>query len=345
MIHLFLNCDEYLSALAVAKLKSGLGDSEMADLNTTVLTAPQTSGSDILGEASMMPFLAAKRLVMVHGYLSNLDKRAAAGKESSSSAHLEAADFFERLLALPDTCELVLFEDGLDKRRQLYRGYTYSGDGEQRKVPGVAGLIKAGHVQLHELKAPDAKNLAGYIAQWTRKREIAIDGRAIRLLADYVGADLRRLDNELDKLATYARGRTVNEGDVKLLVSDASEALIWNLTDALSQRNGRVAMRSLCELRRSDANPFYLLTMIARQYRIIIKVKEASARGAGNEYDIAKVVKESPFPVKKALQQCRKYTFEQLDEIMFRLLQTDYAMKTGADPDTEIDVLIAELTT
>ncbi|MEM7131388.1 MAG: DNA polymerase III subunit delta [Chloroflexota bacterium] len=349
MIYLFLNCDEYLIAQSVSNLKARLGDPEMADLNMSTFNAPQAKGSDILGQASMMPFLALRRLVMAYGYLSHLDKRAAASKKTDSAAHAEASEFFAGLAEVPDSCDLAFFEEGLDKRRHIFKGYTIKakkGDEQNsdRKVPGVDGLVKAGVIELQELKAPDHKYLAGYVAQRAKQKEIAIEGRAVRLLSDYVGVNLRQLDNELDKLATYARGRTITEADIQLLVSDASEALIWDLTDALSQRNGQHAMRALYELRRGDANPFYLLTMIARQYRIIIKVKEATSSGGGNEYDIAKQVKESSYPVKKAMQLCRKYSFDQLTKIMQRLLDADFAMKTGTNPETEIDVLIAELT-
>ena len=151
-------------------------------------------------------------------------------------------------------------------------------------------------------------------------------------------------NNELHKLATFAGQRPITVDDVKLLVSDASEALIWNLTDALSQRNGRRAMHSLYELRRGDANAFYLLTMVARQYRILLKVKSAMHKTRGNEYDIAKVVGEKPYSVKKAMGQSNSYTQGELIDIMERLLEADFAMKTGADPETEIDLLIAELT-
>jgi len=129
------------------------------------------------------------------------------------------------------------------------------------------------------------------------------------------------------------------------MVSDASEMMVWNLTDALSQRNPAKAMQSLQALRRGDAHPIYLLTMIARQYRVILKVKEAMRITAGaNEFDLAKVVHESPFPVKKAMQQAGSYSFPELIDLMDRLVVADNAMKTGADPQTEMDLLIAELT-
>jgi DNA polymerase-3 subunit delta len=165
------------------------------------------------------------------------------------------------------------------------------------------------------------------------------------LLATYVGANLRQLDNELEKLSLYVGQRPITVEDVNLMVSDASEAMVWNLTDALSQRNPAKAMQSLQALRRGDAHPIYLLTMIARQYRVILKVKEAMRTNAGaNEFDLSKVVRESPYPVKKAMQQAGSYSFSELIELMDRLVVADNAMKTGADAETEIDLLIAELT-
>ena len=346
MIYLLLDCDEYLTSQFVRNCKAALGDAEVADLNTNEVVGNQTSAGDLLSQASMMPFLAERRLLIVREYLGQLDKRVAASKKTDSAAHMEAAQLLEGLPSLPDTCDLLLI-DAVDKRRQLWKGFTLAETPKQkgRKVSGLADLVKQAAVKQEVLATPDPKTLSGWINQRAKAKAIAIDGRAIRMLADFVGPNLRQLDNELDKLAAYARGRAISADDVKLLVSDASEALIWSLTDALSQRNGRNAMRALYELRKGDANPFYLLTMMARQYRIIIKVKETTtANPRGNEYDIAKLVGESPFPVKKAMQQSRQYSATELDDIMERLLEADFGMKTGTDPETEIDVLIAELT-
>lgn len=345
MIHLILDGDEYLVKQHLAAIKAGMGDAEMASLNSTELMGAQVNAARILGDASMMPFLAEKRLILVYGYLEHLDKRMAASKSAESAAHAEAAQLLDGLANSPETADIV-FVDSVDKRRQLWKGFTLpqSASGAERKLGGLQALVQNKQVTLVELGAPDVRALPGWIQQYAKRHNIAIEGQAIRMLSDYVGINLRQLENELQKLAAYARGRAITADDVKLLVSDASEALIWNLTDALSQRNGRNAMRALYELRRGDANPFYLLTMITRQYRIMVKVKDAARGGGGNEYDIAKTVGESPYPVKKALQMSRLYQSHELDDIMERLLETDYAMKTGADPETTIDVLVAELT-
>lgn len=346
MIYLHLSCDEYLSSQRISELKRALGDAEMADLNTSTLQGDRVAVADVLGEASMMPFLTVKRLVLVYGLLENLDKRMAAGKGTDSAAHHEAAQLLTGFELLPDTCDLVFIDDSIDKRRLLWKGFTLSAaeKSDERKIPGVAELIKAQRLVQENLTTPDSKALAGWLHGYARSQKIAIEGRATQTLAEFVGPNLRQLHNELHKLATYAGDRAITVDDVKLLVSDASEALIWNLTDALSQRNGRRAMHSLYELRRGDANAFYLLTMVARQYRIMLKVKSAMQQTRGNEYDIAKVVGEKPYSVKKAMGQSNNYTQHELVDIMDRLLEADFAMKTGANPETEIDLIIAELT-
>jgi DNA polymerase-3 subunit delta len=342
MIYLFLDADEYLVSRRLAALKRALGEPEMADLNTSTLEGNRASASDLLYQASTMPFLAERRLFIVEGYLSQLDKRMGASKGSDAAAYDEAAELLDGLVVLPDTCDLVFVDAGVDKRRHLWRGFSQAARGE-RKVPGLADLIKAKTIVQEDLATPDPKQLPGWIARYAKDAAISIEGQAVAMLANFVGGDLRRLESELQKLAAYASGRRVTAADVQAMVSDASEALIWDLTDALSQRDGHKAMRALYELRRSDANAFYLLTMIARQYRILIKVKDAMSTG-GSEYDIAKQIGENPYPVKKAMGQIRTYQIQELEAILDRLLRADFAMKTGADPETELDVLVAELT-
>jgi DNA polymerase-3 subunit delta len=345
MIYLFLDCNEYLLTQRIRELKAAVGDAELADLNITEWEGGAANANEILGQASMMPFLTMRRLIVLRGYLSNLEKRMSLSKSTESAAHLEAAHFLGGLADVTDTCDLVLIENSLDKRRAIWKGFRIRQQDGEREVRGLQALVAAKTIVQEELATPDAKSLPSWIQQRARALKITVEPRAVQLLASFVGGNLRQVDNELDKLSLYAGQRSITEEDVKLMVSDASEALIWNLTDALSQRNPNKAMHALHDLRRGDAHPIYLLTMIARQYRVILKVKEAMRLHPGaNEYDLAKVVRESAYPVKKAMQLAGSYSFAELVELMDRFVVADNAMKTGADPETEIDLLIAELT-
>lgn len=336
MIYLFLDPDEFLLAQRLRKLKQALGDPEMADLNLTELDGSRISAADVLYHAGTMPFLAERRLAVVRGYLENLEGRLGTAKSPNERTQAEAVQLLGGLVAVPESNDLVFVERKLDKRRGIWRGIG--------STPGIEQLHKQGVLALEALSTPDPRQLSGWIARTAKREGIAIDGRAIQMLATFVGTDLRRLSNELEKLRVYADGRAISPADVQLLVSDASEALIWDLTDAIGQRDGRKAMRALYELRRNDANAFYLLTMISRQYRLLLKVKDAMQQAPGTDREIASQVGEHPFPVKKAMAQSQRYPFVELEEILDRLLRADFAMKTGADAETELDVLVAELT-
>jgi DNA polymerase III delta subunit len=87
-----------------------------------------------------------------------------------------------------------------------------------------------------------------------------------------------------------------------------------------------------------------MLGSIARQYRLLIQVKAMMQRGVMAADKIAAELGEKAFPVEKAQKLAGLYSFQELDAIMDRLLETDMAMKTGGDEDTLLDVLVAELT-
>ena len=334
--YLFLAPDEFLLGQRLRQLKQALGEPEMASLNIAELDGARSSAADILYHVGAMPFLAARRLVIARGYLAHLESRLGTAKSPNTTAQAEARQILAALADQTVSNDLVFIEKKLDKRRAIWKGLN--------DLAGLEQLSKDGLLAIEALNTPDARALPGWIVNTARQDGTAIEGRAVQMLATYVGSDLRRLKLELDKLRSYANRRSITTADVQLLVSDTSEALIWDLTDAIGQRDGRKAMRALYALRRNDANPFYLLTMITRQYRIMIKVKDETTRTHGNEYDIAGRVGESPFPVKKAMTQSRSYALAQLEGILDRLLSSDFAMKTGANPHTELDILVAELT-
>lgn len=345
MIYLYLDTDEYLAAERIAAHKATLGDPEMASLNIVEVSGSAATVSAVLAEASMMPFLAAHRLVVARGLLETLDKRMGASKSAESASYQEAAHFLSALHTIPETCILAFVDNSVDKRRGLWKGFVQpaAGDRPERKIEGLDALIQAKVIEVESLATPDAKMLPSWLQARARTRNIAIEGGAVAVLCDFVGNHLRQLDHELEKLALYADGRPITPQDVRTMVSDASEEMIWNLTDALAQRQPAKAMQALRELQRNDQNPIGMLSAIARQYRMLIEIKSLMAAGQANKFAIAKQLGYAAFPVEKAMRLVNQYTFEELDHAMERLLDADIAMKTGSDPHTEIDVLVAEL--
>ncbi len=158
-----------------------MGDAEMADLNTATIAAGQATVAELLGQASMMPFLSTRRLLVAHDWLNHLDRRMAASKSTDSAAHGEAAQLMAGFATLADSSDLVFIEaKGVDKRRQLWKGFKTTG-GEE--VAGLNALGKSGVIKVEEYGTPDPKALPGWIKRRAGQKQISIDGRAVQMLA------------------------------------------------------------------------------------------------------------------------------------------------------------------
>ncbi|GAB4561174.1 MAG: DNA polymerase III subunit delta [Anaerolineae bacterium] len=325
MIHVIHGDQEYLRSEALNKIKAALGDPDLVAVNTTELEGPSTSLDAIRDAASTVPFLAAKRLVIVHDYLSRL----ASGTDEQSKA------LIDYLPQTPDTTELV-FIDGttLDSRHPV--------------LVALRELQRQGRANITLCATPAPREQAAWAQQWIRARAASlgkvISPEATVALADALGTDLRALASELDKLALYVGDRRrIELADVEALVSYTQAASIFRLTDAIAERRAATAYELLDRLRQEGAAAPYLITMIQRQFRILLQVAVLAARGSSNA-DIARRLKLRDFIVRRARDQARHWTRDQLLAAFLLLRDTDHAIKTGQmDEDTALDLLLADL--
>jgi DNA polymerase-3 subunit delta len=274
-----------------------------------------------------VPFMADRRLVIVEGLLTRLESK---GKKGKPAAWQE--EFLEELIQylknLPETARLVFIED--------------KSIGKENPVHQLALAGERGHVK--EFKPPQRRGLNRWIEQRVKKKGGQISPAAVATLAAFVGSDLRLLDQEIEKLVAYVDwARPISEDDVRLLVSYVQEANIFNMVDALGQRNGQQAAKLLHQLLDEGEHPLALLGMIVRQFRILIQVKELNGRGLSQK-KIAARLKLHPFVVKKTADQALNFSMEQLETVYRKLLETDVAVKTGQmDEVLALDMLVVGL--
>jgi DNA polymerase-3 subunit delta len=346
VITLLHGSEELLRAERLAEMRQALGPRELAELSTSWLDGRKAPQAEIRFHCDAMPFLTPRRLVVVEGLLSHLDKRrrsTRAGSKDSPDGEDDAGPSpaspttgdLDALLAylphVPETTDLVLVES-----ETMTRSHPV--------VALLERLAGEGQAELVLCEPPQQRDLASWIIQRTKEKGATIEGAAAHDLATFVGRHLRLLDNELEKLVAYRGGEgTISRSDVRLLVPYVQEADIFDMVDAIGRRDGEAAMRLLRELRRDGAAPLYLLSMIVRQFRILIQVSD-QMQLSRDPKTIARAVGLHPYPTQKAMQQSRQWQPEELRAVYDRLLETDLAIKTGklAD-DLALDLLVVEL--
>jgi DNA polymerase-3 subunit delta len=322
MFYVFHGPDEFQRTEALNKLKAQMGDPGLAELNTSVMDGEGLSLGQLQEVCDALPFMSDRRLVIVHNYLTRLG----AGKGEVERAALESLAAY--LPGMSSSVRLIFVE-----RATLPRSHP---------ILKLAEKHEAG--QVHTFEGPGRGELIGWIAERVTARGAAIERPAADALGMAVGDDLRLLNSEIEKLITYVGGeRAISPADVELMVPYAGAANVFVMVDAIGRRDGRAALGMLHKLLDENAAPLYLLSMIVRQFRILIQVKELAAQGLAVS-TIAKQAGLHPFVAEKAQRQAMNFSMGQLELIYARLLETDLAIKTGQIEEVlALDTLVAAL--
>jgi DNA polymerase-3 subunit delta len=158
---------------------------------------------------------------------------------------------------------------------------------------------------------------------------VAFEKGAAEDLAEFVSADLQRLQTEIIKLATYAASRKeIRREDVATMVIAEKTTTVWELANLLGNRQSHTALEFLDRLLREGEQPLAILGAITWMYRKII---EASEVRASNGWQAARVLSMRPDQAELALQAARKIPKAKLLAGLHSLQYADDRLKRGSE--------------
>ncbi|HHX43648.1 MAG TPA: DNA polymerase III subunit delta [Chloroflexi bacterium] len=339
MFYVYHGEDEFSRSEEVAQRKQQVMAAGMGDLNITELDGRRLTFEELVNACQAVPFLAERRLVIVHDLLQRFDgARAARGRRAATDGAraVSTADaaFAEQLVAylphMPPSTRLVFVDaKALNASNPVLKAAQRSKD----------GFIKL-------FTVPEGRALDNWVRERAQQHGAPITPQATELLTAAVGANLRQLDRELAKLAAYANyARDISAEDVRTLVQATRESDIFGLVDSLGARRREEALRHLEELLADpDAHELYILTMIARQVRLILAAKElAEEQGQGVDAVQRELRLSRRFIAEKVISQARMFRMEELEALLRRVAELDQAIKTGQiEGPLGLEMLIVE---
>ncbi|MBI2866708.1 MAG: DNA polymerase III subunit delta [Chloroflexi bacterium] len=327
MLHILYGDDAYSQREALDAIRAGLGPADAMITNTTSLDGAGLSVQQLQQACETPPFLTSHRLVIVEGLLARFEERFGdkrrGRKGGASGDAAEWAPFAEYLPHVPPTTVAVLV------------------DGALKRNPLLQALAKA--AQVREFRPLQFAALLGWIEECAARKGGHFAPQTVRMLAELVGPDLWQLSHEIDKLLTFAQGDPVREADVQALVSNARDASVFNLVDAVVERRSAPALRILEQLLQQGEKPSRLLTMVARQARLVLLAQDLQARGVPAADMGHRLGLTSAFPLRKTLDQARTVPPHRAIVLLERLLETELATQTGRRAEgAALHILVAE---
>ena len=329
MLYILHGEDDFSLHQALSEIKKSIGDQTALTTNTSVLDGQQVTVGQLPAVCEAMPFLAEKRLVLIHGLLERFEPKIKSGRQKKSTSVAnrkdESKSLGEYLGRIPDSTILVLIDGKIKSQNPLFRELS----------------PKARVMSFPLLR--DAR-----LRQWIQGRVAEKGGsislQAVNLLARFVGGNLWIMANEIDKLVLFTSGRRIEEEDVKRVVSYAQEANVFAMVDAILEFKAGIAEQLLEQLLQQGAAPAYLLVMLSRQVRMIVRVKELRSQRKSEVEIQDKLALTSEFVLRKTSEQAGRYSLPRLREIYHKLLETDLSIKTGRlAPELALNILFAEL--
>ena len=324
VVYIFYGDDVVAINESIAELKSRIGDPSTTELNYSALDGRSLAIEQLETAGRSLPFLADRRLTVLNHPLALMQ------------GEVNRKRVLSLLETLPDESAVVLAEFGPLKTEKE----------KKRMKPWLLKWAKSmgRKVYVKEYSAPRDSQLTGWIIERARKMGGEIQPQAAASLAKLIGDDVRLAEQEIIKLLTYVNyERPVTETDVEELIALLPEGGIFDLVDALGNRNRKKAISEFHRLL-ADNDVLSIFGMIVRQFRLLVQSREIIDQRGGKQ-EIANLLKVHPYVGDKLAGQARHFTQPQLDGIFHRLLEIDSGLKTGKmSTDLSIDLLIAEIT-
>jgi len=329
LLYIFSGQDDYSIAHSLDEIQRDINDRAISPAGATRLDGQQVTLNQLRAVCQGAPLLGERQLVIIEGLLGRFQSQGRARRQKKNTGSTESRDDYKSLTdyinQIPDSTVLVLVEEAVDKRNPAFR-----------KLASRA-IIK----DFPLLRGPDLR-------QWVQKRVknggSSISPQAVNVLTRTVGSSLWIMASEIGKLTQYASGRRIEEDDVKAVVGYIRQTNVFAMIDAIFESNTRVAEQILVELVKAGATSSYLLTMLTRQVRLVVRSKELVRQKKPRNEIMSRLGITSEFALGNTLEQGRKYSLVQLKEVYHKLLEADLSIKTGEyNNELALHILVTEL--
>lgn len=218
---------------------------------------------------------------------------------------------------------IILFlEKKVDKRNKLYKFVNKNG-----KV-----------IECNPLKE---KELFAFTTRLFNERDLKISSNNLQHFLKVVNFSLTNISNEVEKLSHYCQ-KEVLEKDIDNICVKSLEVKIFDLVKNIGDKNPNLALEQFNSMVLSKESPLMVLTMIGRQFRILLETK-VMLENRQDSYEISKTLGLPVFVISDLIKQAKNFTKLSLYNGYKETLEIDTKIKSGKLKDTiALEMLIVK---
>lgn len=284
--------------------------------NQLVIYGKDTSTNEIINAARRFPMMSSHMVIIV--------------KEAQNIKNLNELEVY---LKSPQTSTILV----ICNKPKPDKG------GKSTRLTGLINAVKSKGVYFESSKLFD-NHVPAWIQNYLKEKKTSIDATASQLLTEYLGNDLSKIANELDKLAiTLPPGtKAITTKHIEQNIGISKDFNRFELTKAISERNVLKCNRIANYFAHNpNANPFVLTISAIHQH--FVRVLKVHLMGNASDSDIASEIGINPYFLREYRTAARNYDINKVVSILITLREYDLRSKGVNNSSTDSGELLKEL--
>lgn len=299
--------DYYIDQLTALFTEKVLSEDEKA-FNQTILYGKDTEVNQIISESKQFPIGAEKRLIII--------------KEAQNLKNIESLDSYFNNPQKSTILVLAYKNKSIDRRKKF---------GKELNKKCI----------LFESKKLYDNQISSWVKKYLEEKQISIEEKASIILAEYLGNNLSKIKNELDKLLLVINKKEkINSFSIEKHIGISKDYNIFELQNALGNRNLKKISLIINHFNSNEKryNPILSIISLFHFFQKIFIYKSLK-----NKKEASRILKINPFFLKQYENAARNYSNKQLFYI-FELLKKYDLKSKGVNNKTKNNQLLKELT-
>jgi len=307
-IYFFMGDEPYYIDKLTEYIEQNILQEFERDFNQTILYGRDVSIEDVVGNAKRFPMMADRQVVVVRE-----------AQELSKSI-----DKIESYVENPQPTTVLVFAykyKTLDKRKKITK------------------LIEKNGV-LFESKKLYENQVGTWITRVLQGKGYTIEPKANAMLVEFLGNDLSRISNELNKLQIILpKGHTISAKDIEINIGFSKDFNVFELQNALGAKNQVKAYKIVQYFANNPKdNPIVVTTSLV--FSFFVKILQYHGLKDKSPKNAASVLKVNPYFLKDYDVALKNYPMKKVSSIIETLRDIDIKSKgVGANALSMHDLL------
>jgi DNA polymerase-3 subunit delta len=278
------------------------------DFNQSILYGRDVTMEDVIGTAKRFPMMADRQVVVV--------------REAQELSR--TIDKLEAYVENPQPTTVLVF------------AYKYKTLDKRKKITKL--LDKVGVV--FESKKLYENQVGDWIKRVLSGQGYSIDNKAVAMLVEFLGTDLSKINNELDKLKIILpKGHTFTPNDIEENIGFSKDFNNFELRKAIGEKNQVKAYQIIDYFAQNPKdNPLVVTTGLV--FGFFSQLLQYHGLKDKSQMNAAKILKVNPYFVKDYEVAFRNYPMKKVSAIVSALRTIDVKSKgVGAASTSQHDLL------